>query len=187
VIELHCAHGYLAHSFLSPLSNRREDSYGGSLENRMRFVLETAEKIRAILPSTMPFFVRISATDWVENGWDLGQSVSLSHELKRLGVDLIDVSSGGIAAHAKIPVGPGYQVSFAAAIRRECRIPTGAVGKIEDPRQANEIVASGAADVTLLGRQLLREPYFAFRAQAELGAEVQWPLAYGWALLRKKP
>ena len=178
VIEIHSAHGYLSHSFLSPLSNHRTDRYGGSLENRMRFALEIASALRRVLPNGMPLFTRISATDWVEGGWDLDQSIALARCLKPLGVDLIDCSSGALVPSAKIPAGPGFQVPFAAAIRREAGILTGAVGLLTEPEQANEIITSGAADLTFLARQMLRDPYFALRAERTLGAQPHFPIQY---------
>jgi len=178
VIEIHSAHGYLSHSFLSPLSNHRTDGYGGSLENRMRFTLAVAAAIRRVLPADMPLFTRISATDWAEGGWDLDQSIALARCLKPIGVDLIDCSSGALVRTAKIPAAPGFQVPFAAAIREEAQMPTGAVGLITEPEQANEIITSGAADLVFLARQMLREPYFALRAEKTLGAAAHWPVQY---------
>jgi 2,4-dienoyl-CoA reductase-like NADH-dependent reductase (Old Yellow Enzyme family) len=178
VVELHFAHGYLLHEFLSPLCNRREDEYGGSLENRMRLPLRVADCVRRKWPETLPLFVRISASDWAEGGWDIRQSVEFCKRLRDLGVDLIDCSSGGAIAHAKIELGPGYQVPFARAIRHESTIATGAVGLITEARQANEIIASGSADVVLLARQFLRDPYFPLHAARELGANVPWPAQY---------
>ena len=178
VIEIHSAHGYLSHSFLSPLSNHRTDRYGGVLENRMRFALEIASAIRRVLPAGTPLFTRISATDWVEGGWDLEQSIALARCLKPLGVDLIDCSSGALVPTAKIPAGPGFQVPFAAAIRKEAGILTGAVGLLTEPEQANEIITSGAADLTFLARQMLRDPYFALRAEKTLGTPPHFPVQY---------
>ena len=178
VIELHAAHGYLLHEFLSPLSNRREDQYGGSFENRTRLVREVAAAVRAVWPEQLPLLVRISATDWVAGGWDIEQSVELARQLKPLGVDFIDCSSGGNAAHATIPIGPGYQAPFAERIRREANILTGAVGLITEASQAEQIVSSGQADAVLLARELLRDPYFPLRAARELGQEVAWPAQY---------
>lgn len=180
-VELHFAHGYLGHSFLSPLSNRRTDQYGGSFDNRVRFALETAAAVRRTWPEKLPLFVRVSATDWVEGGWDLPQTIELSRRLKDLGVDFIDCSSGGAAPKAKIPAGPGFQVPFASAVRREAGIATGAVGFITEPDQAEKIVASGQADAVLLARQFLREPYWVRRAAAALGASAPWPRQYGRA------
>ena len=185
LIEIHSAHGYLLHEFLSPLSNHRTDHYGGSLENRMRLTLRVAESLRAIVGDSIPLFVRISATDWVDGGWDLDQSVELSKHFKRLGVDLVDVSSGALVPHAKIPVGPGYQVPLARRIRQEAEIPTGSVGLITNASQAREILASGAADLIFLGRELLREPYWVHKA-AESEADAPWPLQYGYAVKRRR-
>lgn len=168
-IELHSAHGYLSHEFLSPISNHRTDTYGGSFENRIRFLLETTRAVRAIWPDRLPLTVRLSCTDWVEGGWDIEQSVELARRLKSEGVDLIDCSSGGGTLHAKIPVGPGYQVPFAERIRREAGIATAAVGLISDPKQANEIIEAGKADVVLLARELLRDPYWPLHAAKALG------------------
>jgi 2,4-dienoyl-CoA reductase-like NADH-dependent reductase (Old Yellow Enzyme family) len=178
VIEIHAAHGYLLHEFLSPLSNQRTDPYGGSLENRMRFVLRVAERLRGVLPDGMPLFVRISATDWAEGGWDVEPSIELARRLKEAGVDLIDVSSGGTLPRASVPVGPGYQVPFARRIRHEAGIPTGAVGLITEPKQAEEVLRSGDADLIFLARALLREPYWAQKAQRELGEEALLPVQY---------
>jgi 2,4-dienoyl-CoA reductase-like NADH-dependent reductase (Old Yellow Enzyme family) len=185
VIEIHSAHGYLLHEFLSPLSNHRTDEYGGGLENRMRLVLRVAERLRAILPDELPLFVRISATDWAEGGWDLDQSVVLSTRLKALGVDLIDVSSGALTPKAQIPVGRGYQIPLARRIRDEARIMTGAVGLITEPRQADEVVTGGDADLAFIGRELLRDPYWALKAQHELGEDPTWPVQYGYAVRRR--
>jgi 2,4-dienoyl-CoA reductase-like NADH-dependent reductase (Old Yellow Enzyme family) len=183
VVEIHAAHGYLLHEFHSPLSNRRTDMYGGSLENRTRLTLRIAEAVRSVWPAGWPLFVRISATDWVEGGWDLSQSIELSKLLKRAGVDLVDCSSGGNVPKAKIPLGPGYQVPFAEAIRREAGIATGAVGMITEPRQAEEIVARGRADAVIMARAFLRDPYWPLHAAEELGADVEWPVQY----VRAKP
>ena len=181
VVELHMAHGYLLHEFLSPLSNRREDEYGGSLENRARFPLRVAEAVRDAYPDYAPLFARISATDWVEGGWDVEQSVQLSRWLKERGVDLVDCSSGGLVPGARITVAPGYQVPFAQTIRREAGIATGAVGLITEPEQAEEIVASGKADAVLLARAVLRDPYWPLHAAKRLGAQAPWPVQYGRA------
>jgi len=181
VIELHMAHGYLLHEFLSPLSNLRDDRYGGPLENRMRAPLEVVRAVRAAWPEEKSLFVRISATDWVEGGWDLDQSIAFARELAREGVDVVDCSSGGLSTEQEIDVGPGYQVPFAAAIRREAGLATGAVGLITEPAQAEEIVAGGSADLVILARQLLREPYWPLRAARELGIEIDWPVQYGRA------
>jgi 2,4-dienoyl-CoA reductase (NADPH2) len=186
IIEVHAAHGYLLHSFLSPLSNQRQDRYGGSLENRMRLLLELVAELRKMMPEMMPLFVRISATDWIEGGWDIDQSVKLSEALKKLGVDVIDVSSGGMAPHADIPVGPNYQVPFAKEIRHQCAMPTGAVGLITEPNQANDIVMSGSADLVFLAREMLRNPYFALEAEHVLNQAPSWPLQYGYAVSRPK-
>lgn len=178
VIELHAAHGYLFHEFLSPLSNRRTDQYGGSFENRIRFVCETAIAVREAWPKALPLFVRISTTDWVEDGWDVEQSVELSRKLKSIGVDLIDCSSGGNIAHVRIPVGPGYQAQFAERIRREAGILTNAVGLITSPQQADHIIRTGQADTVMLAREFLREPYWPLRAAKELGHKMDWPPQY---------
>lgn len=178
VVEIHMAHGYLLHEFLSPLSNRRNDTYGGSLENRARFPLRVAQAVREVWPQNLPFFVRISATDWVEGGWDLAQSLQLCLWLKEAGVDLIDCSSGGLTPDAKIPAGPGFQTPFAAAIRQELGIAVGAVGLITAPEQAEQIVATGSADAVFLARELLRDPYWPLHAAKILGTEVQWPVQY---------
>jgi 2,4-dienoyl-CoA reductase-like NADH-dependent reductase (Old Yellow Enzyme family) len=178
VVEIHAAHGYLAHQFLSPLSNLRTDHYGGSLENRMRFVLEVSAAVREIWPKSLPVFTRISATDWKAGGWDVAQSVVLAAESKRLGIDLIDVSSGGAAADAQMTIRPGYQVPFARAIREQADIATGAVGLITDAVQAEQVVADGDADCVFLARVLLRDPYWPLRAATELGVEVEWPDQY---------
>jgi len=178
VIELHAAHGYLMHEFLSPLSNRRTDTYGGSFENRTRIVREIVTAVRHVWPEKNPLFMRISATDWVEGGWDLQQSVELSQQMKELGVDLIDCSSGGNVATAKIPVGPGYQTRFAEEIRRACNILTGTVGMITSPVQAEHILATGQADAVILAREMLRDPYWPLRAARELDQEITWPVQY---------
>jgi 2,4-dienoyl-CoA reductase-like NADH-dependent reductase (Old Yellow Enzyme family) len=186
VLEIHAAHGYLLHSFLSPLSNHRRDRYGGSLENRMRLPLRVAEELRRLMPAELPLFMRISATDWVEGGWDLPQSIVLARALCERGVDLIDCSSGALVPHAKIPVGRNYQVPFAETIRAEVGIATGAVGLITEPEQANEIITSGSADLVFLARQMLREPYWALHAQQVLHQDPNWPLQYGYAVRRRK-
>ena len=185
VIEIHSAHGYLLSEFLSPLTNHRTDHYGGSLENRMRLVLQVAKAIRAVMPDSLPLFTRISVTDWVEGGWDLAQSTELAKRLKDLGVDLIDCSSGAVVPYAKIPVAPGFQVPFAEAIRRDAKIMTGAVGMVTEYQQADNIIRSGKADLALIGRELLREPYWALKAAEALGHEADWPIPYGYAV--KKP
>jgi len=184
LVELHFAHGYLGHSFLSPLMNTRDDAYGGSFENRTRFLLETVRAVRAVLPEEAPLLVRVSGTDWVEGGWTLEDSVEASKLMKAEGVDLVDCSSGGATRNAQIPVGPDYQVPLAERIRRDAGIPTGAVGMITEPAQAEAILAEGRADLILIGRQLLREPYWAHRAWAELRPDAPSPIAreYAWAL-----
>lgn len=178
VIEIHSAHGYLLHSFLSPLSNHRAHPYGGNLENRMRFLLLVATALRQTIPADMPLFTRISATDWIEGGWDLDQSIALAQALKPVGVDLIDASSGGNVAKAVIPLAPGYQVPFAAAIREQADIPTAAVGMITEPAQADAIITSGQADLVFLAREMLREPYWALKAGRALGQDQKWPVQY---------
>jgi 2,4-dienoyl-CoA reductase-like NADH-dependent reductase (Old Yellow Enzyme family) len=178
VVEIHAAHGYLIHEFLSPLSNKRKDGYGGSFENRTRLCREVVAAVRSAWPKELPLFIRISATDWVESGWDIDQSVKLAGELKKIGVDLIDCSSGGNVPHAKIPVGPGYQTAFAERIRRETGIMTGAVGMITDPVQAEHIIQTGQADAVILAREFLRDPYFPLRAARELDQPIAWPVQY---------
>ena len=178
VVEIHGAHGYLLHTFCSPLSNLRTDEYGGSLDNRLRFALEVARAIREIWPADKPVFYRVSATDWAENGWDLAQTLELARRLKALGIDLIDCSSGGNVLDAKMPLGPGYQVPFAEAIRREAGIPTLAVGLIADAAQAEQIVALGQADAVCLARALLRDPYWPRHAAKELKVDLPWPDQY---------
>ena len=185
VIEVHAAHGYLLHEFLSPLSNRRTDGYGGSLENRMRLTLRVAGVVRKRVPPELPMFVRISATDWADGGWNVDQSVVLAGRLKELGSDLIDISAGGLVPRARISVVKGYQVPFARKVRNEAGVMTGAVGLITDAKQANEIVTGGDADLVFLARELLREPYWALKAQQELGAEASWPISYGYAVKRR--
>jgi 2,4-dienoyl-CoA reductase-like NADH-dependent reductase (Old Yellow Enzyme family) len=177
-VELHMAHGYLLHEFLSPLVNRREDSYGGTLENRVRFPLRVARAVREEWPADLPLFVRISATDWVAGGWDTVQSVLLSRQLKEIGVDLIDCSSGFAVPDEPVPFGPGFQVPFAARVRAEAGIATGAVGCITEPAQAEQIIATGQADVVLLGRQMLRDPYWPLHAATALHADAVWPNQY---------
>jgi 2,4-dienoyl-CoA reductase-like NADH-dependent reductase (Old Yellow Enzyme family) len=178
VVEIHAAHGYLLHEFLSPLANQRTDAYGGSLENRMRLPLEVVEAVRAVWPEQLPLFVRISATDWADGGWNVDESVALAQELRERGVDLVDVSSGGLVPFAKIPVGPGFQVPFAARIRQEAGVATAAVGMITEAAQANAIVSSGEADMVLLARELLRDPYWPVHAAATLGETATWPKQY---------
>lgn len=178
VIELHMAHGYLLHEFLSPLCNTRTDEYGGSLANRMRFPLLVAERVRHAWPDDLPFFVRISASDWAAGGWDLADSIEFAKRLRDAGVDLIDCSSGGAIPVAKVEIGPGYQVPFARAIRTEAGIATSAVGLITEPHQADEIISSGSADAVLLARELLRDPYWPLHAARTLGVDVPWPDQY---------
>ena len=203
VIEIHAAHGYLVHEFLSPLSNHRTDQYGGSFENRTRFLLEITEDVRKSWPDDRPLLVRISATDWIEDpvtgkaangsasgdelGWTLDQSIKLAAALRERGVDLIDVSSGGNLAAAQIPAGPGYQTRFSERIRNEARIPTGSVGMITDPVQADHIIRSGQADVVFLARQMLRDPYFPITAARALKQEISWPVQYNRAAEGKPP
>lgn len=177
-VEIHAAHGYLFHQFLSPLSNDRTDRYGGSLENRARILLETITEVRKVIPSSMPLFLRLSATDYAEQGWDVDQTAEVSSWATELGVDLIDVSSGGLITGVKIPTGPGYQVPFAKDIRRRIEKPVSAVGQITDARQAEQILQSGEVDVILIGRASLRDPYWPLRAAAELGEDVTWPNQY---------
>ena len=186
IIEIHMAHGYLLHEFLSPLSNKRTDEYGGSLENRFRLPLRVVEAVKAELPADSPLFVRISATDWVEGGWDLEQSVELGKAFCKAGVKLIDVSSGALVPYAKISVAKGFQVPLAATIRRESWVGTGAVGMITDPHQANEIITSGAADLVFVGREELRDPYWPIHAAQALHKETRWPVQYGYAVEPKK-
>jgi 2,4-dienoyl-CoA reductase-like NADH-dependent reductase (Old Yellow Enzyme family) len=177
-IELHMAHGYLVHQFLSPLSNRRADEYGGALENRCRLGMDIARAVRHAIPDAVPLFVRVSSTDWVEGGWDCDQTVALVRTLKDIGVDLIDASSGGNAASANIPVGAGYQTEFAERIRRETGIMTAAVGLITAPEQAETIVRTGQADAVLLAREELRDPYWPLHAVKVLRSDVDWPNQY---------
>jgi 2,4-dienoyl-CoA reductase-like NADH-dependent reductase (Old Yellow Enzyme family) len=184
LIELHAAHGYLLHQFLSPLSNQRTDGYGGSFDNRTRLVREVIAAVREVWPAELPLWLRISATDWATTaggagtGWQPADSVRLAQQVKTLGVDLIDVSSGGLVPHVRIPVAPGYQVPFAAQVRQEAGIATGAVGLITRAAQADGILAGGAADVVLIARESLRDPYFPRRAATELGAEIAAPVQY---------
>jgi 2,4-dienoyl-CoA reductase-like NADH-dependent reductase (Old Yellow Enzyme family) len=177
-IEIHAAHGYLLHEFLSPLSNRRTDNYGGSFLNRIRLSLEVVDAVRQVWPERLPLFVRISATDWAEGGWNIDESVELARHLRDHGVDLVDCSSGGNVADAKIPLAPGYQVAFAARIRREAGIATAAVGLITEPAQANDLIAEGEADFVFLARAMLRDPYWPVHAAAALGETVSWPKQY---------
>ncbi len=178
VIELHAAHGYLMHEFLSPLSNHRTDEYGGSFENRIRFVKEVVADIRRVWPERLPLFVRISATDWADGGWDIEQSVELAQIIGPMGVDLIDCSSGALVAGARIPIKPLYQTQFAERIRRESGVATGAVGLITRAKEADDIVSDGRADIVLLAREMLRDPYFPLHAAKELGIDVKWPDQY---------
>ncbi len=178
VLEIHAAHGYLIHEFLSLFSNHRTDAYGGSFENRTRILRETVAAVRGLWPERAPLFVRISATDWIDGGWDIEQSVELARQLSGLGADLIDCSSGGNVAHAKIPAGPGYQTPFAEQIRREANILTGAVGMITSPIQAEHIMVSGQADAVIIARELLRDPYWPLHAARELGQPISWPVQY---------
>ncbi len=178
LIELHCAHGYLLHQFLSPISNRREDEYGGSLANRMRFPLEVFEAVREVWPADRPLGVRVSAADWVEGGWTMDQTVALARELEALGCDFVDVSSGGMDPRQDIPLGPGYQVPFAARVRKEAGIATWAVGMITEPHQAEEIVASGRADMVAIARGMMFNPRWAWHAAEALGAETAYSRMY---------
>lgn len=178
VVEIHAAHGYLLHQFLSPLSNHRTDAYGGSFENRIRLTLDVTRAVREVWPAELPLFVRISATDWAEGGWNIEQSVALAQALQPLGTDVIDCSSGGLIPGVEIPAEPGYQVRFAERVRREAEIATAAVGLITKPEQAEEILQRGQADLVLLARQLLRDPYWPLRAARHLEAQVEWPVQY---------
>jgi 2,4-dienoyl-CoA reductase-like NADH-dependent reductase (Old Yellow Enzyme family) len=178
VVEIHAAHGYLLHQFLSPLSNFRTDEYGGSFENRISLLLEVLEAVQSEWPSDLPIFIRISATDWADGGWNIEESVQLSKILKEKGVDLMDVSSGGLVSHQQIPLGPNYQVSFAERIKKETGILTGAVGLITDADQSEAIVATGKADLVLFARESLRNPNLALDFAKELGADVPWPKQY---------
>jgi len=178
VLEIHAAHGYLIHEFLSPLSNQRTDAYGSSFENRTRILREIVTAVRGSWPERAPLFIRISATDWIDGGWDVQQSVELARQLKGLGADLIDCSSGGNVPHAKIPVGPGYQTPFAEQIRREAKMLTGALGMITSATQAEHIMVTGQADAVVIARELLRDPYWPLRAARELGQPISWPVQY---------
>jgi 2,4-dienoyl-CoA reductase-like NADH-dependent reductase (Old Yellow Enzyme family) len=182
VIEIHSAHGYLLHEFLSPLSNKRTDLFGGSFENRIRLLVMVCEAVRNTVPDSSPLFVRLSSTDWTEGGWTLDETVKLAGILKAKGVDLIDCSSGGNVHDAKIPAGPGYQLPFSEAVKKS-GIMAGAVGFITGARQAETVISEGKADLVFLGRELLRNPYFALSAARELGAEIAWPSQY----LRARP
>jgi len=177
-IELHAAHGYLLHQFLSPLSNRREDGYGGTFEGRTRLVREVVRAVRQVWPERLPLLVRLSATDWVDGGWDIEASVELARGLRELGVDLIDTSSGGTSPNARVPMGPGYQTAFAERIRREAGIATGAVGMITAPEQAEHVLRTGQADLVLLAREMLRDPYWPLHAGSRLREAAPWPLPY---------
>jgi len=178
VIEVHAAHGYLLHQFLSPLSNQRTDEYGGSFENRIRLLLEVTAAVQEVWPKENPLFVRVSATDWVEGGWNEVETVKLAQILKNNGVDVIDTSTGGLAKEQQIPVGPNYQVKFAEQIKQQTRITTGAVGLITEAEQAESILQSGQADLIFLARELLRNPYFPLHAAKQLKADVKWPVQY---------
>ena len=178
VVEVHMAHGYLLHEFLSPVSNHRRDEFGGSLEARLKFPQHVAAAVREVWPDSLPVFVRISVTDWVDNGWDLEQSIAFSRRLGETGVDLIDCSSGGMVSDAKIPVGPGFQVPFSAAIRRDAKIATGAVGLITNAQQAEQTLVCGNADAVFIGRAMLRDPYWPLHAAQDLGVDVPWPVQY---------
>ncbi|MHB1922518.1 MAG: NADH:flavin oxidoreductase/NADH oxidase [Chitinophagaceae bacterium] len=185
LIELHAAHGYLMHEFLSPLTNQRKDQYGGCFENRIRFVLEITEEVRKVWPGQKPLFIRISGTDWAPGGWSLEESTELVKILKNKEVDLVDCSSGGLVTHATIPVGPGYQVPIAAHIKKETGMLTGAVGMILSATQAETILVSGQADLIIMARELLRDPYFALHAAQELGEDIPWPVQYERAKPKK--
>jgi 2,4-dienoyl-CoA reductase-like NADH-dependent reductase (Old Yellow Enzyme family) len=177
-VEIHGAHGYLLHQFMSPLANQRSDSYGGSFENRTRLVRQVIAAVRSEWPERLPLLLRLSATDWADGGWSADETVELCREVKALGVDLVDVSSGGLASNARMPIGPGYQTEFAARVRREASIPTAAVGLITSPAQADHIVRSGQADLVLIGREILRNPYWPLAAANELGHATAWPEQY---------
>lgn len=178
LVEIHAAHGYLIHQFLSPLANHRKDEYGGSFENRIRLLLEVTEAVKSEWPASLPLFVRLSATDYIDGGWNVEETIKLARILKARGVDLIDSSSGGMVPYAKIPFGPGYQVGFAERIRKETGIMTGAVGLITTASQAEDILQNDQADIVLFGRQHLRDPHFALHAAKELGDDVKWPEQY---------
>jgi len=184
IIEIHAAHGYLLHSFMSPLSNRRTDEYGGPFANRIRIVCEVVDAVRKVWPDKYPVLLRISATDWMDGGWTVEDSIALARIVQGHGVDLVDCSSGGNIAGARIPVGPGYQVEFAERVRREAAVFTAAVGMITDPAQADQIVRSGQADVVVLARQFLREPYWPLLAARTLGHDMAWPPQYERAKLK---
>ena len=178
VVEIHAAHGYLIHQFLSPISNWRTDNYGGSFENRIRLLLEVVKAVQTVWPQNLPLFVRISVTDWAEGGWNVDEAVKLSSILKEQGVDLIDCSSGGLVPNAKISLGPGYQVAFAERIKKETGVLTGAVGLITEVKQAEDILANNQADLILIARASLRDPHFALHAASILGDDIAWPLQY---------
>ena len=186
IVEIHAAHGYLIHEFLSPLSNHRSDEYGGAFENRIRFALEVAAAVRDAWPENLPLFMRISASDWAEGGWQLADSVALAEKLRRAGVDLVDCSSGGLIPDGKIELGPGYQVPFAERIRRETGVLTGAVGLIEEPEQADEIIRAGRADLVLMARAFLRDPYWPLHAAQVLEEEAPVPVQYGRAFVKPR-
>jgi len=185
VVEIHAAHGYLQHQFLSPISNKRTDNYGGSFENRIRLLIETVKSVQEVWPKENPLFVRISATDWAPGGWNLEESIRLSALLKDMGVDVVDTSSGGLTLAQEIPLKPGYQVEFAAAIKKQTGVTTGTVGLITTAKQAEEILQNGEADLIFIAREFLRDPYFPLRAAFELGDEVKWPSQYERAKPRK--
>jgi len=178
VVEIHAAHGYLIHQYLSPLSNHRTDKYGGGFENRARLLLEVAEAVRGVWPKGKPLFVRLSATDWVDGGWDIEQTVEVSRLLKREGVDLIDCSTGGVVHDARIPIGPGYQVEFADRVRNEAGVAVAAVGMITEAGQANQIVSRDRADAIFMAREFLRQPHWPLLAASELGIPVEWPIQF---------
>jgi 2,4-dienoyl-CoA reductase-like NADH-dependent reductase (Old Yellow Enzyme family) len=177
-VEIHAAHGYLIHQYLSPLSNHRTDKYGGGFENRARLLLEVAEAVRGVWPKGKPLFVRLSATDWVDGGWDIEQTVEVSRLLKREGVDLIDCSTGGVVHDARIPIGPGYQVEFADRVRNEAGVAVAAVGMITEAGQANQIVSRDRADAIFMAREFLRQPHWPLLAASELGIPVEWPIQF---------
>jgi 2,4-dienoyl-CoA reductase-like NADH-dependent reductase (Old Yellow Enzyme family) len=181
VAEVHAAHGYLLHQFLSPLANRRDDAYGGDLEGRTRLLIEVTDAVRKVWPADKPVFVRISASDWVEGGWTPEETVEVSKRLAILGVDLIDVSSGGLDPRQQVPLGPGYQVPLARQVREGCGLPVGAVGLITEPRQAEQVLAEGSADAVLLARAVLRDPHWPLTAARELGDDISWPDQYARA------
>ncbi len=184
VLEIHAAHGYLVHQFLSPLSNLRTDQYGGSFENRIRLLLEIVDAVQNVWPQNLPLFVRISVTDWADGGWDTAEAVQLATILKMKGVDLIDCSSGGLVPYQNIKIGPGYQVAFADSVKKGAGMLTSAVGMITEAQQAEAILQQGSADFIMIGRESLREPYFPLKAAAELGDEIRWPNQYSRAKLK---